>query len=138
MNTQLRDLMTAIVSLSEINMKAQSRYSGMLSNNSYLEVFAREFQTITVDPGRQTGKTLAMSLLAEPNDLIVVRSMTQKDSFIRDYLHGRFEPQVVTVSEVALKLKSFNRVWIDDAKHVDMGKIYQTMCGVCKQFILLG
>jgi hypothetical protein len=105
--------------------------------------FNREFKTIHLNGGRQSGKTDTMCRLARKDDLIVVHNEDTRRNIIRAY--PNLLAQIITTSSLERHQmlrgrldNKFNYVWIDEPHHVGYDAIYVAWRFEASQFILLG
>ena len=82
-------------------------------NSMHPAEFAKEFKTIHMNMGRQTGKTSLMLDLARPTDLIIVPTMAMVDSLY--HRSGTCRAQIVTFSSVfRRRFHNVGYAWVDE------------------------
>lgn len=73
--------------------------------------FAREFKTIHLNVGRQTGKTSMMMELARPSDLIVTSTLSMLDHLYQ--IRGKCRAEIVTVSSLRyVRYRDLGNSWV--------------------------
>ena len=105
----------------------------------------KEFGTVRICLGRQSGKTTAIQRRASSRDLVVVHSHAMAKDFSE---YASFNPTVITprnLENPMLKLREmrFDRIWVDNASWIlkgdDLGNVYKNaMLNGAKQIILVG
>ena len=104
--------------------------------------FAREFQTVKLDIGRQVGKTWYIARTATDNDIII--SVNALNSRYMKEVKSNFDIKntiIVCDKSSLVESESINTVWIDDASlfnKEDLDLIYSSYAGKAKKFILIG
>lgn len=102
--------------------------------------YAREYLTLRINPGRQTGKSTLLVEMYHPSDIVVVKNSTQSKN-----LQEMASVPLVMISLSQLKSDpqeyACNRLWVNDADcmtsdEIDM--IYDCFAKNAKQIILLG
>ena len=104
--------------------------------------FAREFRTVKVDVGRQSGKTAYLANNAQVNDVIVVRD-TRTANCMTNVIE--FKAPIVSVYQLERYRLAWTKqdmiVWVDDASHMtkeQLDCIYSKYVQFASQFVLLG
>lgn len=101
---------------------------------------ARMFQTVSVDGGRQCGKTTCLIEMSRPSDLIFAYGQEQAQTLDRVVCCPVYNSRVDNARWVR-KNSPVHTVWIDEARFVSpkaMQEIYALYAGHAKQFVLLG
>jgi hypothetical protein len=118
----------------------------MQSNRAFLppHSWLKEFATIRLDYGRQTGKTTAIKRRASSRDLVVQWRGSLSKDFSSEVF---FNPQVVTLKDLEyphhkLRGHSYDRIWVDNASMVTDEQLnlvyYHALLCSAKQIILIG
>lgn len=106
-------------------------------------VFAKEFATVSLNPGRRTGKTMAVARRVKPTDIVFSYNNAS---------HKEMERRVQFFNSQAVECKSagatdidtdreYDTVWVDEATHLKPGQldaIYEALAGKAKYFVLIG
>lgn len=109
--------------------------------------FAKEFETLQINPGRHCGKTWYIARTAKPNDIIFTNNPTQtKELYTRisgfHYRQGNvFSARNVPNHYGRGHKENIDTVWIDNASIIskdDIENIYMAFAGKCNQFVLIG
>ena len=129
--------------LLELNLQQQRIHNARKMDMSHLD-WLLEHGTVTISPGRQTGKTSAIQHRASSKDIVVVM---KRDNAIEFNAHKSFNPTVVTEAELLngsmiWRGRSFDRVWIDNAQFMS-GELFLNVfenaaASSVKQIIMLG
>lgn len=98
------------------NFATQQMFSHLKRELSIVE-FAREYKTVHINIGRQTGKTSTIMSMARPGDVVVVYN----DVYVRQLLSEYNHVQICTVDDIIRSqtsggrfIKKYNYVWIDE------------------------
>lgn len=104
--------------------------------------FAKEYATVSLDLGRQVGKTMAIARRAKPTDIVFsynsacAKEMSRRLMFWNvQHVENRSATSATADDQV------YDTVWIDEAKHIKpetLNKIYELYAHRAKQFILIG
>jgi hypothetical protein len=106
-------------------------------------VFAKEFATVALNPGRLTGKTMAVARRVKPTDIVFSYNNAS---------HKEMERRVQFFNSQAVECKSadatdidtereYDTVWVDEATHLKPGQldaIYEVLAEKAKYFVLIG
>ena len=112
--------------------------------------YTKEYQTVRIAPGRQTGKSTLLLDMYEPGDIIIVKSLNQGKYLVE--VKPEFKHKTLTMYSIAQldpsksdKLAGIdltcNRLWVNDADCMhthELEMIYTRFAGHCNQIILLG
>lgn len=108
--------------------------------------FAKEYQTVAINPGRQTGKTTVIAKNAKQNDIVIARDFSALNNLLAGikFFNITTGPAAGTISRITAVLaanptQTFDTVWVDDAGyHANIDSVYQVLAGKCKRFVLIG
>ena len=104
--------------------------------------FAKEFQTVRINLGRQCGQTTYILRTMTPYDVLFTRYALEMETKIGYWSPQKFHILSSKASEVKFVLPTdHGKVWIDDASFVDpetLKSIYEKYAGHVDQFILVG
>lgn len=145
MNKLHNTLENIVFSMIEFNREIQS-----IRPNIHLPVvdYARAWQTVAFNPGRQVGKTTLIARHIGKNDIAIsfngvnAKALTERIAFFNVE-----EQQVINVHNLTPAVfrgdqnKTFDIVWVDEPSVMnkeDIQKIYETFAGICKQFVFIG
>lgn len=132
--------------MAAMEAKIDSHYDQLMASN----FTPMQDRILTLDIGRNTGKTSLMAEKCQTNDLIIVlygNMFDRINRIIRRREHTqdcRISPVMCTVRSAESKLRGFrvNRIWIDDASIVEHHATYDMYPLLYmldpKQIILLG
>lgn len=112
--------------------------------------FAKEFQTVRIAPGRQTGKSTLLMDMYEQGDTVIVKTLNQGKHLVEG--KPEFKHKTLTMYNMAHLDPSkpdrlanvdltCNRLWVNDADCMhahELEMIYTRFAGHCNQIILLG
>jgi hypothetical protein len=106
--------------------------------------YAKEYQTVKIDVGRQIGKSWYIARTATPEDVIVCRqthTYTTMEKRVKEFNHKAIEitiPSCIPLTQVEI---DYDTVWVDDASYFSKDQlevVYSRLAGKCKQFVLIG
>jgi hypothetical protein len=107
-------------------------------------IFAKQFATVAVNPGRQTGKTMSIARRAQANDIVFSYNTHAKDEMLRrlQFWNKTFMPEckAAGTSDIDTE-REYTTVWIDEASYLKPGQldaIYEALAGKAKYFVLVG
>ena len=129
-------------------------YNPQLRNSIGILNYTKEYQTVRIAPGRQTGKSTLLLDMYEPGDIVIVKSLNQGKYLIevKPEVKPEFKHKTLTMYSIAQldpsksdKLAGVdltcNRLWVNDADCMhthELEMIYTRFAGHCNQIILLG
>lgn len=126
--------------LSDDNIRNLERYVSPLH-------FLKEFRTVSIGTGRQTGKTTLIAEIAKDNDLVITFSQNSADDIKRLRKSQGYNTGNVIIpgklNEVVEKcggIARFDRIFIDNSDSLKEGMldlIYESVAGRCNQLILI-
>jgi hypothetical protein len=132
-------------SMIEFNDLLQERTS--MSDSLSAVEFAREYQTIRYNPGRQCGKTTLLAKTATSSDFVITNTSNQAQEIIKkiaffspSYAPGPVKSYRDELSKEVVE-RDIDTMWVDDASLLSpdiIKAIYEKYAGKCKRFILLG
>lgn len=120
--------------------------SGVPDFATYAPIYNREYKTIHLNIGRQSGKTYSMMQLARRGDLIIVHNEDTRRRLIQNYPNCLAE--IITTGGIGRTYgyatfayrtqHSFDRVWVDEPSLHNVRELHLVWELTSKLFILLG
>ena len=107
-------------------------------------LFVKQFATVAVNPGRQTGKTMAIARRAQANDIVFSYNSHAKDEMQRrlQFWNMTFMPECKAAGTSDINTeREYDTVWIDEATYLKPGQldeIYEKLASKAKYFVLVG
>jgi hypothetical protein len=130
--------------LIEYNKENQKTKSHMIVGIGTV-AYAKEYQTVKIDLGRQIGKSWYIARTATSEDVIVCRQTHTYKTMEKRVKEINFLnsieitiPSCIPLSQVET---DYDTVWVDDASHFDKKEleiVYGRFATKCKQFVLIG
>ena len=104
--------------------------------------YAKEYQTVKIDVGRQIGKTSLIARSVNINDVVITYNQESASHLLKKISSFNiFGVSVFNASCLPECDRNFDTVWIDESKcikEVDIERIYEIFAGKCKQFVFIG
>ena len=135
-----------VFSMIEYNQEVQLLRGSFITHMSDTD-YAKSYQTVSFNPGRQVGKTTLIARHIGQNDIAVAFNNSnakhlenQISQFNAIVLAPVRTPNNLNFSEFVDR-DPFDIVWVSDAsvmRKEDIQKIYEALAGKCKQFVFLG
>ena len=104
--------------------------------------FAKEYATVSLDLGRQCGKTMAIARRAKPTDIVFsYDGASSKEMQRRLEFWNVQHVESRTAGNAGGGDTQYDIVWIDTAKHIkpeELNKIYELYAHRANQFVLVG
>lgn len=140
MNELYFKLDSIILNMIQFNKERQSQ---LKNHGISLTDYAREYQTVVYNPGRQCGKTTFIARNIGANDvaycynIATTNELSNKSRLFNP--HQDFD--IFTINGTKPVDHDIDIIWINDASVIDKNDIdnlYEIYAGKCNQFIFLG
>lgn len=122
------DIKTNIVNLIDLNIKLRNQTAFKKEatlNMIGSEYYHKEFATIKIDLGRQTGKTaLIKEYLKGDNSIVFVGTIREKNQSYKDYLDKCYVASKYDINPRNIP-KTVKYIFIDNASWMDLDVIYR-------------
>ena len=125
----------------EANLELQRK---MISNRQNLlpHYWTREFATVVLNYGRQTGKTSSIAARATSADLVILHNTMMVNDFNAQLFWKPTLTSIKNLENDMFRGKKFDRLWVDNASYMkksDIDNVYvMALITGTKQVILIG
>lgn len=135
---RLENILESMIALNKDIVAIRSSSEHLFNNES----FNKEYATIRLDVGRQTGKTLLICYKAGINDVIICHNTSQLEHIqqVLESISPIVKQQVYTKNDLCNHYAEEYTVWVDDSSVFtaeELNEVYKKYDNASR-FILLG